>query len=212
MFAFASRKSPVLPRVSFTQAVRDLLAKEPTLARGFHSIPEESRRRKAFWLAKSSSVELTRKIRDTVARMLREGKVEAKAGAVLAEMGNWTEAYGRTVYRTNLATAYSGGRMAQAKDPAVAEVIGGFEFNAILDGDARRNHAAAHGLVAATNDPIWNRYMPPLGFNCRCSLRMVDRVELKQRHLLRAGRVVRREPATFKMAHPDEGFGGRMVG
>lgn len=208
MMAFASRKdSPVLPNVPFTEAVDDILSREPVIARSFRRVGDILRRRHAFALARSASLELTKKIRDTVGRMMREGKGEVRAGEVISRLGDWSAAYGRTVYRTNLATAYSAGRFAQARDPEVSEFVGAFEFQAVQDSDARPHHRAAHGLLASTTDPIWERYSPPLGFNCRCSLRMVDRFELKERNLLHAGRVQRKEPATFRAAHPDKGFG-----
>jgi SPP1 gp7 family putative phage head morphogenesis protein len=159
-----------------------------------------------FALGRKTTLEVTKKVRDTIGRMMREGAGEITAGKVIADMGGWAQSYGRTVYRTNLASAYTKGRFAEARDPDIAEVIGAFEYNAILDSGVRANHRAAHGLVAATNDPLWHSFSPPLGFNCRCSVRLVDRFELSRRRLLKGGVVSRSLPSNFRMAGPDTGF------
>jgi len=211
IYSFAEKEpklyvAPVIPRVGFESAAKDLLAREPRLKAKAESIWELYRKRKAFVLGKKTTREITAKVRDTIAQALREGETEITTGKVIARMGGWSEAYGRTVYRTNLATAYTGGRFAEARDPDVAKVIGAFQFDAIRDNVVRPNHKAADGIIAAVNDPIWNYLSPPLGFNCRCSLRMVDRFELQRKGLLKGG-VIQRSPKRIPFkAQPDKGF------
>ena len=53
----------------------------------------------------------------------------------------------------------------------------GLEFLATLDDNVRENHRAADGLIAAPEDPVWNSLSPPLGHNCRCTLRLFHRLD-----------------------------------
>ena len=202
-------RSPVVPKLTFWGAVKDILTREPRLASKFDSIWDLYRTRHAFALGKKTTLKVTKKVRDTVAEHIRTGAGEFRAGEVISKLGDWSEAYGRTVYRTNLATAYSAGHFKEAQDPDVADLVGAFEFNAVPDAMARPNHRAAHGLIAPVNDPVWSRLSPPLGFNCRCSLRLVDRFELQRKGLLRGGVVSKLTPGNFAMAGADKGFTGR---
>ena len=99
------------------------------------------------------------------------------ASKVIQQLGDFTRSYANTVYRTNLNTAYTAGRFQQAQEPGVRTVLPAMERWEIMDSAVRRgrpidgpkggtkeNHAAAHGLVAATTDPIWNRVASPSGY------------------------------------------------
>lgn len=206
-------ETPVLPRVPFVEAVEDLVARvpeiiDPEIMEGrWREVAALYQTRHAFALAKSTELELTKKVQQALARSFRSGESRPKTEDIIAALGGWTRAYAETVYRTNLNTAFTAGRFRMAQVPSVTKVIGAFEFRAVMDGDTRHNHAAAHGLVASQFDPIWETYSPPMGYNCRCRVRMVDRFELRQRHLLSAtGEVLTHKPANFADAYPDEGF------
>jgi len=117
-----------------------------------------------------------------------------------------------------LSTVYSAGRFAQARDPNVRQVIGAFERYEVLDSDVRRgrpedggeNHMAVHGLIAAPNDPIWNRVAAPSGYNCRGGERFLSKQDLKSRGLLRpTGEVERLFPPSFEDFRPHPLFAQR---
>ena len=75
-----------------------------------------------------------------------------------------------TVYRTQTALAYSAGRVNANKDPAIQEILWGYEYLTVGDDRVRPNHAALEGFRAAKDDPVWSRIMPPNGYNCRCTV------------------------------------------
>lgn len=196
-----------VPSVHFREAIEDLIDREPRLATGWRAVADLYQQGPAFALAKSTEIQLTRRIQDKIAEFLVRGITEPTAAKVIAEMGDFTRAYSATVFRTNLATAYTAGRFRMVEDPNVASIIGAFEFNAIDDSDVRKNHLAAHGLLAAPADAIWDIFSPPIGYNCRCALRMVDRFELEKRDLFEPNGDVRRFiPPGFSGAFPDRGF------
>lgn len=207
--------TPVIPGMTFTQAIEQLTTREPRLAvpvlgePRWKAVSRIYREQHAFAIARSTSETLTQRVQRLLAKSLRENVPRPTTEEAIRDLGPFTHAYTETVYRTNLASAYNAGRLQQVKDPAVRRVVGAFEYNAVLDPDVRQNHRAAHGLLAATSDDIWQRLAPPLGYNCRCSLRFVTRSELSRRRLVGDdGSVTVVRPRSFSLARPDEGFGG----
>lgn len=212
VFGFAAGEVPPWTRADFKpeEAIRDLVSREPRLAKTAEEVAELYRKEHAFALAWSAEKEITKRVQKEVARALREGKPEPSAVTAIRAIGDWTRAYANTVYRTNVVTAFEAGNQRQAEEPEVAAVAPAFRFTATLDADVRPNHAAAHGLIAGVNDPVWGRFSPPLGYNCRCSRNLVSRFELKRLGLLRQdGSVKPFYPRSFRNAHPDPGFGFR---
>jgi SPP1 gp7 family putative phage head morphogenesis protein len=199
--------TPIMPSLQFTQAVEDLVRREPRLARSAAAVSELYSTQHAFAMARSADLTITTRVQEIIAKAMRDGATVPEGEALVQAAGDFTRAYSETVYRTNTATAYSAGRFRQVFDPDVQEVIGAFAFDAVMDADTRPNHAAADGLIAATTDPIWETFAVPIGYNCRCSLRMVDRYELEERGLIVNGRVQIYRPPNFANAHPDSGFG-----
>lgn len=156
----------LLPRVPPSEAVSDLIRREPRLARTAESVSRLYNESHAFALARSASEVLTRKVRDVTVASIQAGLPTPSAVEIIRGMGDFTRGYAETVFRTNANTAYTAGMFKQVRDPDVAQVIGGLRYDAVLDSDVRPNHAAAHGLVASPDDPVWHRIAPPLGYNC----------------------------------------------
>ena len=74
------------------------------------------------------------------------------------------------IFRTQTMLAHSAGRMVQNADPAIDEIIWGYEYVAIMDARVRPAHAALHGSRYAKGDPRLREVTPPNGWNCRCTL------------------------------------------
>lgn len=75
-----------------------------------------------------------------------------------------------TIVRTNFASVYSDGRWDMFNDPAVVSFVPAYQYSAILDQRTRETHRKMDKKVYARDDPIWKRWRPPAGFNCRCLL------------------------------------------
>tara|TARA_Y100000310_G_scaffold334113_1_gene413082 strand:- start:8458 stop:9375 length:918 start_codon:yes stop_codon:yes gene_type:complete len=221
MILFGERRTPVFPRLTFKQALDDLLGRtrkvvspeSQALRRGYIEVQQFYARGKVFALARSISDKITAKIQQVIeaslgGRKSRRMQMEQDPVKIIANMGNWSRAYGEVVYRTNMATSMVQGIKQMATDPDVEDVIGGYEYAAVGDSDTRHNHQAASGLIAGVHDPVWKIFTPPIGYNCRCTLVMVDRHELKEKGLIENGRVSRYEPPSFSGAYPDKGFPG----
>lgn len=82
---------------------------------------------------------------------------------------NWRT---RTIYRTNMATSYSAGRLVQLRE-------GGFEYWMYRHSDSvarpRPLHVSWNRLTLPANDPWFKTHYPPNGWGCQCYVVGVSR-------------------------------------
>jgi len=154
----------------------------------------------AFTVAKATSLELLRTIRAEVAKAIGSGQTFEQFKKALRprleEMGWWgkkevldidtgeiTQAQLgsvrrlRTIYQTNVQTAYMAGRYKRYVSNAVDRPY--WRYVAIMDGRTRPAHAALHGKVFRWDDPIWKVIWPPNGWGCRCRVVAVTQAEFE---------------------------------
>lgn len=174
-FSDVSENTPLEPGLTFDESVARMLKADPRLAEDFREVQRLYSSEKVFAMARSASQNVTERVQKEVAKLMEVGTSSGEIeNAILeigrsAEMGavrDWTQAYAATVFQTNANTANSEGRMQQMLDPEVEEVLPSMELIGVDDFAERENHAAARGLIAPTNHPIWSRFRPPLGYNC----------------------------------------------
>lgn len=202
-----ARFGDLIAQVPFTEAVGSLLEREPRLGASWQEIAELYQHGPAFAAVRSASLQVTEHVQRAVTVLLDQGAPVPTAERVVAEIGGWGRAYAETVYRTNVATAYMDGRREESLRPLVRARMPAWELFTAQDVDVRDNHEDGHGFIAATDDPIWGTLAPPLGFNCRCQVRLVSVEELEARGLLdAAGGVIRYLPPGFAGFGPDPGF------
>jgi SPP1 gp7 family putative phage head morphogenesis protein len=87
----------------------------------------------------------------------------------------------KTIYQTNLQSAYMAGRKANMEETTDTHPY--WMYVAILDGKTRPSHRALHGQVFRHDDPIWSAIFPPNGFNCRCRVVALSEAAVKRRGL-----------------------------
>ena len=97
----------------------------------------------------------------------------------------------KTIYQTNLQSAYMAGRKASMEETTDTHPY--WMYVAILDGKTRPSHRALHGQVFRHDDPIWASIFPPNGFNCRCRVVALTESAVKRRGL----RIVSSEGSMF---------------
>ncbi len=163
----------------FTQAVDAILRREPILAR-FAEDLVSALTRGAFFASRAATLHQTKRVQTMIGEALREGRDRRSVVQAIQAETEWSRGYAETVYRTNAISAYSSGVREMAQQPELGGAVAALQFSATLDRDVRPNHRAAHGFVAQPNDPAWDRLTPPLGFNCRCSIRPVMRQEARR--------------------------------
>lgn len=143
----------------------------------------------AFTVAKATSLDVLRAIRAEVARAIGDGQTFAEFKRTLRprleDLGWWgrqevldadtgeltTAQLGsvrrlRTIYQTNVQTAYMAGRYKRQRDNAGDRPY--WRYVAIMDDRTRPLHAALNGRVWRWDDPIWEVIYPPNGWGCRC--------------------------------------------
>lgn len=163
--------TPVSGRLTFDEMVNDLVSREPRLAEPvggeprWRAVARLYRDEHAFALARSVNLELTRRIQRTIARSAETAAVPQTTEDAISFLGDFSQSYADTVYRTTMNASYTAGRLQQVKDPAVRAVAGAFEFNTARDADVRPNHAAAQGLVAPFGHQVWDTFATPIGYN-----------------------------------------------
>lgn len=75
------------------------------------------------------------------------------------------------VFRTTTGIAYGAGRWSKNQEPAMQEVLWGFEYVTAGDDRVRPEHERLDGLRMTKDDPRWSQYWPPVPsspWNCRC--------------------------------------------
>jgi SPP1 gp7 family putative phage head morphogenesis protein len=84
-----------------------------------------------------------------------------------------------TIYRTNMQGAYMAGRrLAQEEN---AEERPYLQYIAVADASTRPEHIAMNGKIFHINDPIWNTWTPPCGYNCRCRTRALTEEQAERK-------------------------------
>jgi len=159
---------------------------------------------RAFTVAKMLDLDLLSDVRDAVDRAISEGwtlkRFRDELAPELVRRGWWGRALMtdpatgeekevqlgsprrlKTIYDTNLRTAYSAGhweRIEENRNTAPYVM-----YSAVLDARTRPQHRAWNGTVLRADDPWWKTHTPPNGWNCRCTV-----IQLNDRDLERLGK------------------------
>lgn len=205
-------ETPIVPHVEFVEAIDDLISREPRLADSAMEVSRLYSTENVFAMAKAAADNVddriakarTEAVQRALTKSLVEGQAMYETTAILKEIGPWTQAYSEVVYRTNVSSAYNNGRMEQARDKDIQEVIPAMKFVSRHDSRTRPNHEAADGFIAPIDHPKWKELHPPLGYNCRCSAQFISVYTLERMGLIRDGKVIPRLPSSA--AKPDPGF------
>lgn len=87
----------------------------------------------------------------------------------------------KLIYETNKNIAYSVGRYDELN--SITQYKPYWQYVAVMDAVTRPEHAMLNGKVFAYDDPFWNFFYPPNGFNCRCRVVGLTKIQLKRRDL-----------------------------
>ena len=132
------------------------------------------------------------------------------ADAYLPAAGARANAHIETVLRTNLNGAYNQGRLEMFNDPDIGDFVEGYEYNALMDGRQRPSHGAMNGKRYRKSNPIWQVWIPPNGYNCRCYIEPITQMDGPWRESKRPPETVSEGRGPDKKDYPvipDEGFG-----
>lgn len=112
----------------------------------------------------------------------------------------------RTIYRTNMRTAYQAGRYRQMTDERVRERRPFWEYAHGDSENPRPKHLGWDGLVLRWDAAFWDTRYPPNGWGCSCFVRA-----LSQRGLERRGKSGPDEPPATKTRTARLGDGSQVT-
>lgn len=75
-----------------------------------------------------------------------------------------------TIFRTQLQMSFAAGRYQAEQHPDIDEILWGYKYSTVGDDRVRDQHAALEGITLTKDDPFWQRFYPPNGWNCRCQV------------------------------------------
>lgn len=150
----------------------------------------------AFTIAKSAGLDVANDIYQAVVQAAEKGQTfqnfERELRPVLAQKGWWgkknvvnsdtgeiqaatlgTPYRLKTIYLTNLQSAYMAGRYAEMTAAKATHPY--WQYVAINDQRTRDTHRKLHGRVYAADDAVWGSLYPPLDYRCRCRVRPLSR-------------------------------------
>jgi SPP1 gp7 family putative phage head morphogenesis protein len=169
-------------------------------------------RDRAFWITGITRAEFLGEVKDELAKSMAEGltlRDFRRALPGIFERHGYSMLHPwriETIYRTNLQNAHQAGRQRQMTDPAVLQARPFWRYVAVQDVATRPEHAAMHGRVFRADNPVWESWYPPNGFNCRCTVQTLSAREVQRR-----GLKVETEDPTGKLFEPvDPETGARL--
>ncbi|TWU22447.1 Phage Mu protein F like protein [Novipirellula galeiformis] len=136
-------------------------------------------RETAFTVAGEMEEQTIESIRDVLAEDIREGtSLEGFKEHLEIELGSSPigGAHLETVYRTNVQGAFRDGRETIMRDPIVDAMFPYQKYVPIHDLRVRHEHEQLGTLgldgtgIYRRDDPFWDYYTPPWGYNCRCGV------------------------------------------
>lgn len=150
----------------------------------------------AFTIAKSAGMDVANDIYQAVVKATENGQTfkdfERELRPVLENKGWWGKQYVanpdtadfqaatlgtpyrlKTIYLTNLQSAYMAGRYAEMV--AAKDTHPYWQYVAINDKRTRETHRKLHGRVYSADDAVWGSLYPPLDYRCRCRVRPLSR-------------------------------------
>lgn len=195
--------------MSYESAV-DYFLEKRILPRAVFDRLQNVAKQRAFTVARLAQRQMLILVRDELARQIANGaELRAFRGFMEArlESAGWVPAsrsHVETIFRTNVLTGYSSGRVRHATQPSVLRARPLWQILTVDDGPPRqrKTHRAVHGLVLEATDTFWARAYPPFGYNCRC--RVVSRSRDTHGKLVKKGSAVR--------GLPDRGFASGVGG
>lgn len=82
---------------------------------------------------------------------------------------NWL----RTEYNTAIGSAQMAGKWVQFEQDK--DIYDNLQYDTAGDSKVRPAHAVLDGVTLPKDDPFWNTYYPPNGWNCRCDVRQTKK-------------------------------------
>ena len=87
----------------------------------------------------------------------------------------------RTIFDTNMRSAYAAGRWERIE--RVKKTRPYLRYIAVQDNRTRDKHRQWHNTILPVDHPFWQKFYPPNGWHCRCSVQQLSKRDLDKRGL-----------------------------
>jgi uncharacterized protein with gpF-like domain len=84
----------------------------------------------------------------------------------------------KTIYATNMKTAYTAARERQVRDPDLQGVFTHAKYVCMFLPGSREQHKHWSGTVLPVNHPWWKKHSPPNGWGCQCEKQYISKYEI----------------------------------
>jgi SPP1 gp7 family putative phage head morphogenesis protein len=158
---------------SFDEAIQEFMGRG-AVSRSVFDQMARAAKSNAFTAAKLATEQARKVAQDAIGEVMQSGGSLRDFGKILrtnVETSGLTSSYVENVYRTNVAGAYSKGRVAHMTQPAVLKAFPYWQVVTVNDGAPRQRptHQHVHGWCMRADDAGWQTSgIPPWGFQCRC--------------------------------------------
>jgi len=115
----------------------------------------------------SATAVVQSRVQRTIVELITSGAHVAEGVETLTRVVNASFPL-ETIFRTQTQMAYGAGRWQADQHPYIQEMLWGYEYNTVGDDRVRADHAAMDGVKRKKDDPFWEEWWPPNGYNCRC--------------------------------------------
>lgn len=141
-------------------------------------------KRVAFTAARVAGEAAVRKLRDRLAQAVEKGQTLAEFRRVAADAldaSTLTNSQVETLYRTHVGRAMTAGKMKALASPLVRDQFPYLLYTAVHDSRVRVEHKMMERLgldetaVYRIDDPVWDEFLPPWAWNCRCEVVPIDK-------------------------------------
>jgi len=165
-----------------------------------------------FTIAKAMKMDILQSIRDELTKSMKSGTgfdgFKKNLEPLLKKKGWWgksLDAEGkeivlgtpwrlRTIYKTNMQSAFMAGRWEAFEDNKEDRPY--LMYVAVMDDNTRPEHAALNGQIHHIDSPFWDEFMPPNAYGCRCRVRALTKEQYQGRE----------HPRKPRGVEPDAGF------
>jgi len=204
------------------------LVRRNVMTRPQWDLAREEEQKKAFFITADLGEKAIETIRDVLVEDVSAGQTIRAFQQKLAESIEGSAlhpAHVENIYRTNVQAAYRDGKETMASHPIVAGLFPYQRYTCNHDARTRTTHRALERLglngtgIYRRDDPFWDFYTPPWGYQCRCgtmllTIEQAARLGVREAmDWLRSGR----PPAQpeHRLEHipfpPEPGFGYRGI-
>lgn len=200
------RQPPRLPRndfdVPFAEAIAWAEQRGARLAPEFYAERLQAVRARSFTVSGLAALDQVQQVADSLAQATAAGQTLREWQQSLPDsVFSLGRARRELIFRNAVQTHYGAGRTIQQRENAAARPF--LMWDAINDGRTRPAHAAMDGRIAPIDDPIWKRWSPPAGHNCRCTRIALTEAQARARGYPKAGPAV--EPDSGWEGDPTDG-------